>query len=308
MCYAEGKLLIRLRGASLGIALAFVAFSPATTRAQSAPARDYLNTPVNAARFFLDLANSTLATAPESDLPLPNNEIVSRSVFATILYSFPLGNKYGGVSVTGGNASVFVKGPLGNITASGLADPGVTFHINIFGAPALRLDQYLRAIPQTFASFHLTVNAPLGSYDRNSPVNVGANRWAFTPLINLSITPNKGVSWIDFYVGGRFFTNNNAFQGNNQLSQSPLVTFTAHYSRNIGKQIWAAVGVYYDSGGETFINHVSQRDAANGFRPGVSVSSAVGKFRLTLRYDRTASTPNAAPTNGSLRLGLSGPL
>jgi hypothetical protein len=300
--------LIRPYRASFGIALAFVAFSPATTRAQSAPARDFLNTPVNAARFFLDFASTTLTTAPESDLPLPNNEAVRRGLFATILYSFPIGNKYGGVAINGGDASVFVKGPLGNITTSGLADPGVTFHINIFGAPALRPDQYLQAVPQTFASFHFTVNAPLGSYDRNSPVNVGANRSAFTPLINLSITPNKGVSWIDVYVGGRFFTNNNAFQGNNQLSQRPLVTFTVHYSRNIGKRIWAALGVYYDSGGETFINHVSQRDAANGFRPGVSVSSAVGMFRLTLRYDRTASTPNAAPTNGSLRLGLSGPL
>jgi hypothetical protein len=51
-------------------------------RAQSAPARDYLNTPVDQARFFLDSIGSSGETAAESDLPLPDNESVSRSVQA----------------------------------------------------------------------------------------------------------------------------------------------------------------------------------------------------------------------------------
>jgi hypothetical protein len=304
----KGWMTLPLRKTALSIVVAFVTFFPSTARAQSP--RDYLNTPVNAASFFLDFVNTNTETAAESDLPLPNNAAVGRHGFATILWSFPLLNRYGGVAVTGGYTSVNFTGPLGKISKSGFGDPSATFHANIFGAPALRKDQYAQAIPKSFSSFHLTVNAPLGSYDRNSALNTGANRWSFNPLVNLSITRDKGVSWFDLYAGARFFTNNNAFQGNNQLSQNPLVTFSGYYSHNIGKRMYAGIGVSYDNGGETYINNIPQRNAANGFRPGFSISRArtIWKYRLTLRYELTGTTPRAAPTNSLLSIRLSGPL
>jgi Putative MetA-pathway of phenol degradation len=286
----------------------FVTLFPVTVRAQ-AP-RDYLNTPVNAAALFLDFINSNTETASQSDLPLPNNVAVGRLGFASILWSFPLRNKYGGVGVTGGYTSVKLTGPLGNIKNTGFSDPSVTLHANIFGGPALRKDQFAQAIPTSFSSFHFTVNAPLGSYDRNSLVNTGANRWAFNPLLNLSITPDKGVSWIDLYAGGRFYTNNNAYQGNNKLSQDPLGTLSLHYSHNIGKRMFAGFGVNYDNGGETYVNNIPQHNAANGFRPGVLISRArtIWKYRLTLKYELTGTTPHAAPTNSLFQIRLSGPL
>jgi Putative MetA-pathway of phenol degradation len=288
--------------------LVLLALLPSVAMAQSAGPRDYLNTPVNAAGIFLDYVNSSSETASESDLPLPNNEAVGRSGFVSLLYSFPLGSQYGGIAINGGAATVKVATPFGKLEASGLTDPSVTFHANIFGAPALTAEQFRSAIPQTYLSFHFTITAPLGSYDPNSAVNSGANRWAFTPLMNLDITPDKGVSWLDIYAGGRFFTSNNAFQGGTVLAQAPLGTISMHYSHNITKIIWAAVGVYYDAGGETFINGISQHDRASGFRPTAAISGRVGKVRLTLRYDSTASTPRAAPTNGLIALKLSAPL
>lgn len=222
-------------GVPLSLFTVLLTFFPMTANAQSAPARDYLNVPVNTARFFLSFLGTSAETAAESDLALPNTEAVSRLGSVSALWSFPLDDRYGGVALTGNYATVKVKSPLGETETSGFGDPAITFHANIFGAPALRSDEFARATPQTFSSFHLTVNAPLGSYDRNSAVNVGSNRWAFTPLLNLSITPDKGVSWIDLYAGGRFFTNNNAFRGAHHLSQKPLASFTTHYSHNIGQ-------------------------------------------------------------------------
>jgi Putative MetA-pathway of phenol degradation len=290
----------------LSIVVAFITFFPVSTRAQSP--RDYLNTPVDAAVIQLDFLNTNTETASASDLPLPNYLAVSRIGSATLLWSFPLGDRYGGVAVTG--SYIKVTGPLGKIETTGFTDPGITFHANFFGAPALRKDQFAQAIPQSYMSFHLTTNVPLGTYDSNSPVNTGANRWAFYPLVNLDITPDKGVSWIDLYAAGRFFTNNNAFQGNNQLSQNPLGIFSAFYSHNIGKRWWAGIGASYDNGGETYINSISQHNAANGFRPSVSISRArtIWKYRLTLKYELTATTPNASPTNSVLSLRTAIPL
>jgi hypothetical protein len=139
-------------------------------------------------------------------------------------------------------------------------------------------------------------------------VNTGANRWAFNPIVNLGITPNKGASWFDLYAGARFFTNNNAFQGNNQLSQNPLALFSAFYSHNIGKRMYVGIGVSYDNGDETYINNIPPRNSANGFRPGFSISRArtIWKYRLSLKYELTATTPRAAPTNSVLVIRLWG--
>ena len=291
---------------TLILAVVFLMFFPVSTRAQSP--RDYLNTPVDAALLQLDFLKTNTETASASDLPLPNYLRVSLIGSASLLWSFPLDDRYGGVQVTG--AYIKVTGPLGQIEAKGFSDPGITFHANIFGAPALRKDQFAKAIPQSYMSVHLTINVPLGSYDSNSTVNTGANRWSFHPLVNLDITPDKGVSWIDLYAAGRFFTDNNAFQGNNQLSQNPLGTFSAFYSHNIGKRWFAGTGASYDNGGKTYINSISQRNAANGFRPSFLISRArtIWKYPLTLKYELTATTPHSSPTNSVLSLRTAIPI
>jgi hypothetical protein len=120
----------------LSIVVALVTFFPVLTRAQGPAARDYLNTPVYAVRFFADFIGSSGETAAASDVPLPNNSMVGRNGFVSLLYSFPLAGRYGGVQVTGGYATVKVNGPLGKVETSGFTAPSVTFHANFFGSPA----------------------------------------------------------------------------------------------------------------------------------------------------------------------------
>lgn len=306
--YAGNCRLWMTRRVQFRIVVGLIACFPVQMRAQGPAARDYKNTPVNQLRFFADLLGSSGETAAASDIPLPNNVMVTRNGFLSLLYSFPLAKRYGGVQVGGGYARVKVNGPFGSTYSSGFTDPSLSFHVNFFGSPALSLEQFPKAVPRTFSSFHLTVNPPLGSYDRNSQVNTGGNRWSFTPVVNLDITPDKGVSWIDIYAGARLVTSNKAYLGNNVLTQNPLGVLTVHYSHNIGKQMWVAIGVHYDNGGRSFVNDIPQNDYANGFRPALAVSRRFGKFGVVLRYENTASQPNAAPTNALLSIRLSMPL
>jgi len=308
----EESPLLTPRRAAMCIA-ALLVFSPLVSRGQSAGPRDYLNTPVDATSFFVDLVGAKADTVnaglvDESGASLPNNEGNVRTGVVSLLYSFPLGTQYGGVALSGGRSNVEIQTPYGQLSATGFTDPGLTFHVNFFGAPALRVDEFRSVASQSFSSLHLTITAPLGSYDSNSLVNTGGNRWAFTPLLNLSITHDEGVSWIDLYAGGRFYGNNNAYNGTNQLSQHPLGTLTVHYSHNIGDKMWFSVGMYYDQGGETFINNVPQHDGASGFRPSAGISRRFGKYRIGLRLDGTASKPSDVSTNRTLGLKISGPL
>lgn len=284
----------------------FVAFFSGVARAQSPGPREFLNTPVNQTIAWIDFVGAT-SSSVDADFPLPNNESVSRVIAPTILASFPWRKRYAGLSLTVPYSQVAVTGPAGNIKTFGFNDPAIAFHANIFGLPALTRDQIAQASPQTFLTFHFTVNVPMGSYDRNSPVNAGANRWAFTPLLNLNIPLNRGVTWIEVYAWGRFFTNNNEFQGNNQLSQHPTGTVAAWYSRNLGKKTYVGIGAYYDHGGESLVNDVPQNDTANGFRASVGISRRLGKFGVSFRYENTASKPKAEPSSGLLILKLSLP-
>jgi hypothetical protein len=287
------------------IVIVAVTFVSVTTRAQSPGPREYLNIPVRQTVAYIDYVGSS-AESYAANLALPNNVTASQVISPTVLASFPINNKYAGLSFTAPYSKIEVTGANGESVKWGFNDPAIGFHKNIFGLPAFRQGETPKA-PQTFMSFHFTFNPPLGSYDRNSPLNTGANRWAFTPLVNLNIPLNKGVAWIEAYAWGRFFTDNNAFQGNNRLSQDPLGIVALWFSHNIGKKTWAAIGSYYDYGGETYINQVPQRDAAHRFRPSVGINRRVGKFIVSLRYESTRSKSNHGPWSGLLDLRVAFP-
>lgn len=297
MCDFVGRVQTLL-GMLLCIIVALVATFPVTTRAQGA--REYLNTPVESWSGSVDFVFSKAQSAASAQLPVPNDLTVSRLTVPFLLYSFSQRKRYGGISLS--TPFTRVKDADGVERTSGFTDPGVGLHLNIFGLPALKRDEIATAIPQTFMTARFTVNVPLGSYDRNRPVNPGAHRWAFTPMINLDITRDKGVSWFDLYAQGKFFTDNHQFRGNQKLSQKPLLILTGYYSHNIGSgtKYWASIGTSFDHGGETSINGVEQNNTANGFRPGVGVSGRFGRFRITVRYENTATKEAEHHRNGSV--------
>jgi hypothetical protein len=135
-------------------------------------------------------------------------------------------------------------------------------------------------------------------------VNVGSNRWSFTPLVNLNITPDKGVQWIEVYASGKFFTDNKEYQGSQVLSQDPQLTVSGHYSHNIGKRSYAAIGASYDYGGETSVDRVLQGNKASGWRPTAAISTVIGAFRVGLRYENTSTKPKDARRNGLVEVEI----
>lgn len=259
-------------------------------------AREYLNTPVEQWSGYTEVMFTRAQSASSADLPLPNDLAVSRVTVPYILYSFPWRKKYAGVSFVAPFTRVRVAN--GTLEEYGFSDPGIAFHANLRGLPALKKEELGKYVPKTIVSVHMTVNIPIGKYDKNSPVNTGANRWAFSPLVNLNIPKNKGKAWIEFYASGKFFTDNNEFQVNKKLSQAPLYTLSAHFSHNVGKRFWVAAGTNYDVGGETSIDGIRQRNGINGFRPRFAVSGLLGPIRVTTSYENTKTTETASSRNG----------
>jgi hypothetical protein len=97
--FVERRLWMTLPETALSIVVVFMVLFSATTRAQSPGPREFLNSPVNQAIAWVDNVGATSETL-DSNLGLPNNESVSRTVAPTLLASFPFQNRYAGVSLT----------------------------------------------------------------------------------------------------------------------------------------------------------------------------------------------------------------
>jgi hypothetical protein len=211
--------------------------------ARAGSARDYLNAPVDT---WLAIYNAsyTSAVTPEDGtdtVPGTRSNVFAQSLVLTrIMDSW---GRTGGVSIVLPYAFLDTSAGPFRASANGASDIGFLWQMNIFGGPALTREQFQSFIPQTFSSFHLLVTTPLGTYNPTSPINPSANRWMVSPTVNFSHTPDEGWTWVETYVSGRLFTDNNNYRvnGAQTLSQKPILRLEEHVSRNVTDALWLSL-------------------------------------------------------------------
>jgi hypothetical protein len=72
---------------------------------------------------------------------------------------------------------------------SGFGDPRFRLSVNLYGAPALSLEDYLAYEQDLIIGVSLAVTPPLGQYESDRLVNIGTNR-------EPSSTPRTTFSWV----------------------------------------------------------------------------------------------------------------
>ena len=181
--------------------------------------------------------------------------------------------------------------------------------MNIFGGPALTREEFQSFVPQTFSSFHLLVTTPLGTYNPTSPINPSANRWMVSPTVNFSYTPDEGWTWVETYVSGRFFTDNDNYRvnGAQTLSQKPILRLEEHVSRNVTDALWLSLDAFYNVGGETSIDGLGQDNMANTLRVGAGMGLRLWRGAdLGLNYERVVAKPAGEPDSQTVRFSADG--
>ena len=93
-----------------------------------------------------------------------------------------------------GSAEGRLAGEFQAITRSGLPDTGLRFGINLVGAPAMDLKEFVNYRQKTNLGASLVVVAPAGQYDPNKLLNIGSNRWAFQAKTRTSRTRRRQIS------------------------------------------------------------------------------------------------------------------
>lgn len=183
---------------------------------------------------------------------------------------------------------------------SGIGDPTFVLASNIFGQPAMDLQEYAahfksgKPVHESSLNWSLWVSAPTGKYEPASLVNAGENRLTIKPEINFMHIADK--LWFEANAAVTFFTDNSDYLVTGCLEQEPLMTLEGHLSvdlpiRPISKvtiPAWASLSLYGYIGGETSVNGISRNDTADDWALSTNLYLRLHKqYAFRLFYTKT---------------------
>ena len=163
-----------------------------------------------------------------------------------------------------------VEGARATRSATGFGDPAFRLSVNFLGAPALDLPAFAKYRPGTIVGASLRVFVPLGQYDRDRLINLGANRWTFMPRVGASRRLGKWT--VEALATVRLFTTNSDFFGGNTLEQDPLWAVQGGVSYVFGRGGWIAVDGGWAWGGRTTVNGTPAAEDQQSARFGATLN------------------------------------
>lgn len=277
------------RGAAKLLGLA--ALTVLSARAQDLEPRAYSVSPSGTNFLVLSYGYSAGDVVFDPTLPVEDAKAKLNAAVVGYFRSANVFGRSGSVTLvqpySWGTAEGLLAGEPRRVYRSGIADSRLRLAVNLFGAPAMDLKQFVKYRQRTTLGLSLTMTSPTGQYDSNKLINLGTNRWSFKPELGLSHA--FAQRWIlDVYGGVWMFTDNSNFQGGRR-TQEPLVSTQVHLSYTLGPRLWAAFDGTFYAGGQSTVGGVVKDDRLQNTRVGGTVS-----VPLTLRQSLKFSYSNGA--------------
>ena len=194
-----------------------------------------------------------------------------------------------------------------NASAEGLSDPVVKVSANLYGAPALTLDEFKNYQQDLIIGASLAASIPWGKYNSDQMLNVGANRSVIQPGIGASQA--IGPWRLELAGMATIYTSNNNFLGSNTLSQNPMYSTETHVIYYFQNQAWISADATYYIGGQSYVNGVPINGSQENWRFGSTLSYPINKhnsIRLTGSkgvYSRTNNSYDAIGVSWQYRWG-----
>lgn len=240
-----------------------------------------------------------------------NNKAVS--AYATYLRYFSLKGKTASLQFSlpyvdiKSNVETTCCGTHEGLSGSGITDPYMQFNVALIGGESLSPREFFQTEPGFVMSLHTGVRFPVGEYDVNQPLNIGANRFEVRVGFPMSYTwgtPTKQTS-LEFVPLVYGFEDNADPFGADNLSQDPVIQFEAHITHDFLPALWGALNANYVIGGETETDGVLGNNALDYKSVGLTVGGRLSKtMGYTLTYGRRLDSKNTTDDGNLLRLGL----
>jgi hypothetical protein len=194
-----------------------------------------------------------------------------------------------------GNAT-YAGSPLERIV-HGFGDPMLRVSVNLYGAPALGLEDFAGYEQDVIVGVSLRVSAPWGQYDNARVINLGSNRWVFKPEVGLSKA--SGPWTLEGTAAATVFTENNDFYGGRARQQHPIYSAQGHVIYGLRSGAWASFDATYFAGGRTEVNGVLGTDLQQNWRLGATYAMPVDRRNSIKLY---ASSGVSARTGNNFDL------
>jgi hypothetical protein len=248
-----------------------------TANAQDIEPRAFSNAPIGVNFLITGYAYTRGGLAFDNALPLKNPQLETHSAvlaYARVLDLWGMSSKVDAIvpyTWLGGSANL--DGQPVQREVDGLADAKFRLSVNLFGAPALTLEEFANYRQDLILGASLQVSAPLGQYDSSRLLNIGTHRWSFKPEVGGS----KAVGpWtFEMSAAATFYTENNDFFGGNKRSQDPLYSLQGHAIYSFPLGVWASLDGTYFTGGRTTLNGTRNNDLQQNWRVGCTLALPV---------------------------------
>jgi hypothetical protein len=150
-----------------------------------------------------------------------------------------------------------------SVTRNGLGDPMFRLSMILVGVNPLKPQEFFKQEQQKFRlGASVRVKAPLGQYDADRLINIGANRWALKTGLGASYTIRKKLVFEANFNTWLFGVNDHFFGGNTS-KQNPLYEGQFHTTYIFKPGIWIAASIGGIKGGAFEINGVEQSSLNN---------------------------------------------
>ena len=238
-----------------GFAQAFMLL-PAASPAQELEPRAYSNAPVGFNFLILGYAHSQGGLSFDPALPIDDARLkINSSIFA-YARTLDLWGQSGRFDVVMPyshlSGTAMVAGQPAERQITGFSEPRFRLSVNLYGAPALSLQEFSRYQKDLVVGTSVQVSVPSGQYDPSRAINLGSHRWTVKPDFGLS--KSFGALTLDLTASATFYGVNNDYYGGQTLEQAPLYAAQANVSYDFGKGIWAALGGTYYRGSRVTVN------------------------------------------------------
>jgi len=173
----------------------------------------------------------------------------------------------------------FLDDEFRTVHRRGAGDPRLRLSVNLYGAPALRGQEFLQYradhVNNTVVGASLAVTLPLGQYFDDLLINIGNNRWSVRP--QLGVVHSRGP-WSFELTGSMFwFSNNNRFVDGAMLEQKTLYALQSHVIYNFNPGLWASISSAYGMGGRISIDGNKTSFEVDNWLWAASLGMSLGK-------------------------------
>lgn len=277
---------------TLGALALLLGLSPQARSMELEP-RAYSNAPVGFNFLVLGYAYSHGAMSTEPTLPLSNAQLKIDTAVLAYARSLDLWGKSGKLDLIlplsrlAGTATY--AGTEIERNASGVGDPRARLSVNLYGAPALSLQDFASYDQDLVVGASVQVSAPGGQYDADRVVNLASNRWSIKPDIGFSKA--FGEATLDCTGSVTLYGDNNNYYGGKTLEVAPVYAVQSNLSYSFAKGAWVSLGVTYYTGGESTVDGVDKDNQLDNSRIGLVLAQPLDRNNsIKLNLSKGVST------------------